>query len=90
MTTAGVADIAGPSPNDFDKLVALKQQRREYNKAFVPGNWQPGLPGNRQPDLTNNRVVLDSEMLDSIMGNVGMRETFLGRLTRSGALENVV
>ena len=90
MTAAGVADIAGPSPNDFDNLVTLKQQRREYNRAFVPGNRQPGLPGNRQPNLTGNRVILDSEMLDSIMGNAGMRETFLGRLTRSGALENVV
>jgi len=90
MTTAGVADIAGPSPNNFDDLVLHKQQRREHNRAFVNGNRQPGLPGNRQPDLTGNRVVLDSEMLDSIMGNAGMRETFLGRLTRSGELENVV
>jgi len=90
MTTARVADITGPSPKDFDDLVLHKQQRRELNRAFVNGNRQPGLPGNQQSNLTGNRVVLDSEMLDSIMGNARMRETFLCRLMRSGVLENVV
>jgi len=75
MIMRQLVDTAGPSPNDFDGLVDLKRQCREYNRTFRTGNRQA------------EGIVLSPEGLGTIIGDPALLEVFLSGLQNSEVFE---